>query len=50
MTIFFERGPQKDESKRFQMSPKIRKTSINEVFQRNSTFYLDKKNGGWYEK
>jgi len=29
MTIFFERGPQKDESNRFQMSPKVKKTTLN---------------------
>ena len=30
LTIFFERGPQKDESKRFQLSPKIKRAQLDQ--------------------
>ena len=48
-TLCFVRGPQRDESNRFEIIPSNREAEINQTFSRESTFYKEK-NGTWGEK
>lgn len=50
MSVFFERGPQKDETKRFLMQKETTEFEINEKFKRVSTFYYEKQSKKWQEK
>ena len=49
MSLFFVRGPQRDESNRFEIIPSERETDVNQTFSRESTFYQEK-SGNWGEK
>jgi len=48
MTILFKRGPQQDESNRFELTPFNREVELDQTFQRDSTFYREK--NGWQKK
>lgn len=48
MTIFFKRGPQSDESNRFELTPFVREVELDQTFARDSTFYREK--NGWQKK
>ena len=50
MSIYFERGPQKEESRLFNLSSKIKQTEIESTFKRVSGFYFDKTANKWYNK
>lgn len=45
LTIQFIRGPQKDESQRFELNASSPDADINEQFSRESTFYKEKGSG-----
>ena len=49
MSLFFVRGPQRDESNRFEITPSNREADINQTFSRDSSFYQEK-NGALEEK
>ena len=50
VSIQFERGPQTDESGKYQLKPKERKVVVNKTFTRTSSFTYAKKEDKWYEK
>ena len=50
MTLIFERGPQKDETEKFEMGPEITSAELDKTFERTSGFYFDKKKEVWFEK
>ena len=49
MQLTFVRGPQKNETKKFEVVPTNPLITIGETFSRDSTFYKDNK-GVWQEK
>ena len=50
MSVFFERGPQKDETKQFTMHKEKTVHELEETFNRVSTFYYDRSKSQWEEK
>ena len=49
MQLIWHRGPQKDESKSFEVTPKTPEIQLTDHFLRDSNFYNDGK-GGFQEK
>ena len=50
MSIFFERGPQKEETQHFTLKPDKKVHEIEETFKRVSGFYQDPNTRIWQEK
>lgn len=50
MALIFERGPQTDETARYELQPGGKRVPINVTFQRNSSFVYHKKKNTWEEK
>lgn len=50
MSVFFERGPQKEETQRFMLTPDKKVHEIDETFKRISGFYFDRGTRIWQEK